>query len=99
MNFFTNCCPKGHKAWTILFAKTDSFAICLKECHLLKLCDCMKNCAAFYHLIAFWLGTQFIVAGFIFHLPDFIAAKKMHFCMYCMPMSKLMLTGMGLILI
>jgi putative MFS transporter len=54
--------------------------------------------ATIYHTIAFWLGTQFIVAGFIFHLPDFIAAKKLHFCMYCMPMSKLMLCGMALIL-
>ena len=58
----------------------------------------MKGRASFYHLIAFWLGTQFIVAGFLFHLPDFIAARKIHFCMQCMSMSKLMLTGMGLIL-
>jgi MFS transporter, putative metabolite:H+ symporter len=59
----------------------------------------LKGKASLNHLVAFWLGTQFIVAGFIFHLPDFIAARKMHFCMYCMPMSKLMLCGMGLILI
>jgi putative MFS transporter len=58
----------------------------------------LKNRASFYHLVAFWVGTQFIVAGFLFHLPDFIAAKKMHFCMQCMPMSKLMLCGMALIL-
>lgn len=51
-----------------------------------------------YHAIAFWLGTEFIVAGVVFHLPDFVAARKMHFCMQCMPMSTLMLCGMGLIL-
>lgn len=58
----------------------------------------MRNRVSIYHLIAFWLGTQFIVAGVCFHLPDFIAAKKVHFCMQCMPMSTLMLCGMGLIL-
>ncbi len=57
-----------------------------------------KGRATTYHLIAFWLGTQFIVAGVCFHLPDFIAARKMHYCMQCMPMSKLMLAGMALIL-
>ncbi len=54
--------------------------------------------ATIYHAIAFWLGTEFIVAGVVFHLPDFVAARKMHFCMQCMPMSTLMLCGMGLIL-
>jgi putative MFS transporter len=49
------------------------------------------------HLVAFWLGTQFIVAGVAFHLPDFIASRHTHFCMQCMAMSPLMLTGMGLI--
>ena len=58
----------------------------------------LKGRATIYHLVAFWLGTEFIVAGVIFHLPDFIAARKMHYCMQCMPMSKLMLCGMGLIL-
>lgn len=54
--------------------------------------------ATIYHSVAFWLGTEFIVAGVLFHLPDFIAARKTHFCMQCMPMSSLMLCGMGLIL-
>ncbi len=58
----------------------------------------LKGRATIYHLIAFWLGTEFIVMGVGFHLPDFIAARKMHYCMQCMPMSKLMLCGMGLIL-
>jgi putative MFS transporter len=57
-----------------------------------------KGRATIYHSVAFWLGTQFIVAGVCFHLPDFIAARKMHYCMQCMPMSTLMLCGMGLIL-
>jgi len=58
----------------------------------------LKGRATIYHSVAFWLGTQFIVAGVCFHLPDFIAARKMHFCMQCMPMSNLMLCGMALIL-
>ena len=49
------------------------------------------------HLVAFWLGTQFIVTGVAFHLPDFIASRHTHFCMQCMRMSPLMLCGMGLI--
>ena len=57
-----------------------------------------KGRATIYHRVAFWLGTEFILAGVLFHLPDFIAARKMHYCMQCMPMSKLMLCGMGLIL-
>lgn len=58
----------------------------------------LENRATVYHWVAFLLGTQFIVAGVIFHLPDFIASRKMHYCMQCMPMSTLMLCGMGLIL-
>jgi putative MFS transporter len=54
--------------------------------------------ATVYHQTAFWLGTLFIVTGVCFHLPDFIAARPMHYCMVCMPMSKLMLWGMALIL-
>lgn len=50
-----------------------------------------------HHQFAFWLGTVFIVTGVSFHLPDFIAARDMHYMMSCMPMSKLMLCGMGLI--
>jgi MFS transporter, putative metabolite:H+ symporter len=50
-----------------------------------------------YHSLAFWLGTAAIVTGVCFHLPDFIAARDMHFMMSRMPMSGLMLCGMGLI--
>lgn len=49
------------------------------------------------HQLAFWLGTAAIVTGVSLHLPDFIAARNMHYMMSCMPMSKLMLVGMGLI--
>ncbi|HEU6448406.1 MAG TPA: MFS transporter [Verrucomicrobiae bacterium] len=50
-----------------------------------------------YHALAFWLGMVAIVTGVSFHLPDFVAARDMHYMMNCMPMSKLMLSGMGLI--
>jgi len=50
-----------------------------------------------YHALAFGLGTAFIVTGVCFHLPDFIAARNMHYMMSCMPMSKMMLYGMVLI--
>lgn len=50
-----------------------------------------------YHSVAFWLGTAAIVTGVSFHLPDFIAAREMHYQLAGMPMSKLMLVGMGLI--
>lgn len=52
-----------------------------------------------YHALAFWLGTAAIVTGVAFHLPDFIAARDMHFHLSGMPMSKLMLCGMGLIVL
>lgn len=50
-----------------------------------------------YHSLAFWLGTAAIVTGVSFHLPDFIAARDMHYQLAGMPMSKLMLVGMALI--
>jgi putative MFS transporter len=50
------------------------------------------------HSLAFWLGTVAIITGVSFHLPDFISARSMHFQLAGMPMSALMLTGMGLIL-
>ncbi|HLX96661.1 MAG TPA: MFS transporter [Verrucomicrobiae bacterium] len=57
----------------------------------------LQGRATIYHQLAFWLGTTFIVTGVCFHLPDFIAARGMHYRMSCMPMSELMLYGMGLI--
>lgn len=49
------------------------------------------------HSIAFWLGTAAIVTGVSFHLPDFIQARTIHYQLAGMPMSNLMLFGMGLI--
>lgn len=57
----------------------------------------LEGPATIYHRLAFWLGTAFIVTGVGFHLPDFIAARDMHFQLSGMPMSNLMLCGMGLI--
>ncbi len=57
----------------------------------------LEGHATIYHRLAFWLGTVFIVTGVSFHLPDFVAARDMHYMMSCMPMSKLMLCGMGFI--
>jgi len=51
----------------------------------------------FHHKIGFWLGTLAIVTGVSFHIPDFINARGMHYQLAGMPMSTLMLTGMGLI--
>jgi putative MFS transporter len=50
-----------------------------------------------YHSLAFWLGTLGIVAGVGCHIPDFIAARDMHYQMYGMPMSKMM--GFGMLMI
>jgi putative MFS transporter len=57
----------------------------------------------FYHSLAFWLGTLAIVGGVGCHLPDFIAARQVHYQMsgICRSagcgMSKLMCFGMVLI--
>ncbi len=59
----------------------------------------LEHGGTFYHALAFWLGTAAIVTGVGFHLPDFIAARDMHFQLSGMPMSKLMLCGMGLIVL
>ena len=57
----------------------------------------------FYHSLAFWLGTLAIVGGVGCHIPDFIAARQVHYQMsgICRSagcgMSKLMCFGMVLI--
>ncbi len=57
----------------------------------------------FQHSLAFWLGTLAIVGGVGCHLPDFMAARPMHYQMsgICRSagcgMSKLMCLGMALI--
>ncbi len=65
----------------------------------------MKDQSRFtlYHSLAFWLGTLAIVAGVGCHLPDFVAARHVHYQMsgICQSavcgMSKLM--GFGMVLI
>jgi putative MFS transporter len=57
----------------------------------------LKSRFTFYHSLAFWLGTLAIVVGVGCHLPDFIAAKDMHYQLCGMPMSKMM--GFGMVLI
>jgi putative MFS transporter len=62
-----------------------------------------KSRSTFYHSLAFWLGTLAIVGGVGCHLPDFIAARQMHYQMsgICRTsgcgMSKMMCFGMALI--
>ncbi len=58
----------------------------------------------YYHTAAFWLGTLAIVGGVGCHLPDYIAARHLHYQMsgVCQStngcgMSKLMCFGMALI--
>jgi putative MFS transporter len=58
----------------------------------------------FYHSLAFWLGTLCIVSGVGCHLPDFIAARHVHYQMSgictssgCLGISSLM--GFGMVLI
>jgi MFS transporter, putative metabolite:H+ symporter len=56
-----------------------------------------KGGGTFHHTLAFWLGTALIVAGVGCHLPDYVAAKDMHYQLSGMGMSKLMCFGMTLI--
>jgi MFS transporter, putative metabolite:H+ symporter len=58
-----------------------------------------KSRFTFYHSLAFWLGTLCIVGGVGCHLPDFIAARDMHYQLSGMAMSKMMGFGMMLIII
>ncbi|HYH79204.1 MAG TPA: MFS transporter [Longimicrobium sp.] len=52
---------------------------------------------SFHHAGAFWAGVGCVTAGVLAHLPEFVAARGMHFHMAGMPMSPLMLGGMLLI--
>lgn len=53
---------------------------------------------SFSHPAAFWLGTAAVGAGVLAHLPAFFASAAMGFHMGNMHMSKLMLSGMVLII-
>lgn len=58
-----------------------------------------KGRGSLSHTLAFWIGTVCILAGVGCHLPDFIAARDMHFQLSGMPMSHTMCFGMGLIVL
>ena len=45
----------------------------------------------------FWTGASSLTAGVLLHLPDYVAARDMHFHMAGMPMTAPMLVGMALI--
>lgn len=47
----------------------------------------------------FWTGASSLTAGVLLHLPDYVAAREMHFHMAGMPMTAPMLAGMALIAI
>ena len=47
---------------------------------------------------AFWLGSLFVVAGVLLHLPMFVMARSMHYQLAGMPMGAGMLCGMACIL-
>jgi MFS transporter, putative metabolite:H+ symporter len=58
-----------------------------------------KGASSLSHVVAFWLGMACILAGVGCHLPDFIAARNMHFELSGMPMSRVMCFGMTLIVV
>ena len=47
---------------------------------------------------AFWLGSLFVIAGVLLHIPMFLMARDMHFMMAGMPMDTPMLWGMAFII-
>lgn len=51
----------------------------------------------FPHPFAFWTGAAAIITGVLLHFPDFVAMSDMGWMMVGMPVSPIMLLGMGLI--
>jgi MFS transporter, putative metabolite:H+ symporter len=51
----------------------------------------------FQHPAAFWAGTAAVVTGVALHIPMFMAAAPMGYHMRGMPLTSMMLIGMGLI--
>jgi MFS transporter, putative metabolite:H+ symporter len=47
---------------------------------------------------AFWLGSLFVIAGVLLHIPMFLMARDMHYMMAGMPMDTGMLWGMAFII-
>jgi len=52
----------------------------------------------FQHPAAFWVGSTAVVVGVLAHFPMFLASSGMGYRMRDMPLSSVMLGGMGLIL-
>jgi putative MFS transporter len=50
------------------------------------------------HVLAFWFGVIYILAGVSCHLPDYISHRGDHFHLSGVPMSKMMCFGMLLIM-
>lgn len=48
--------------------------------------------------VAFWLGSLFVVAGVLLHIPMFVMARPMHYRLAGMPMGAGMLWGMAFII-
>jgi putative MFS transporter len=53
----------------------------------------------FHHPVAFGAGVVLLAAGVLLHLPDFLSMGSMGYRMAGMPMSPMMLTGMGAIVV
>lgn len=51
------------------------------------------------HVLAFWFGVLYIVAGVSCHLPDYINHRGQNFHLSGLPMSNMMLFGMFLIMV
>jgi MFS transporter, putative metabolite:H+ symporter len=49
---------------------------------------------SFHRPVAFWTGVTLVSAGVLAHLPDYLAARDMHFHMAGMAMSRVMIAGM-----
>jgi putative MFS transporter len=47
----------------------------------------------------FWVGTVLVVAGVLLHVPDYVAARSMHFAMAGMAMGRPMYIGMTLVVV
>lgn len=57
----------------------------------------MTTGISFHRPVAFWTGAAFVTLGVLAHIPDYLAARDMHFHMAGMPMSGMMIAGMFLV--
>jgi MFS transporter, putative metabolite:H+ symporter len=54
------------------------------------------NGSSYEHPVAFWLGVTLTAAGVILQLPMFYMARGMHYHVAYMPVTNVMLAGMGM---